>query len=447
MILRNLNYSTWLKNHHEQHHASWFRQYYPFLVLSKIKINQSLITKVQEIQLGRIRYRAKIRSITPQENNRTKIIVHLSDSFSSKTQKWQNRSWSTDFVIIASKDGEFITVFTKKKDPTKQLIIDFNQGRFEKLADIKSIPLSNILIQSSILGLAEKIFPGGKQDQNFEWLPQGVTKSIEHNGLKRKKSNFFNPLYSLDRVAWVCYSFNEEKAHRIGIYNGDQCERLYVIYINPTFTKHHRCKYEHVQIISLTEFSALTEKSEIIGRQIKFLQNHMNPFSERLSKKGLLEEISNPKKTNYEILKSDLMEAMAMMKLVPSNQNEMFYYLSAMNLINAFINKERKGKTSKSKMFKEMYFFKSYLTKVLDIQVSNNSILGELFIGKGVVYVKVLDFQFSFHSIKMTEVLKHYANSNNNVKMEWSGIRLQPIAPLVLKLARYGCPKGITTKT
>jgi hypothetical protein len=202
-----------------------------------------------------------------------------------------------------------------------------------------------------------------------------------------------------------------------------------------------------VQIISLTEFSALTEKSEIIGRQIKFLQNHMNPFSERLSKKGLLEEISNPKKTNYEILKSDLMEAMAMMKLVPSNQNEMFYYLSAMNLINAFINKERKGKTSKSKMFKEMYFFKSYLTKVLDIQVSNNSILGELFIGKGVVYVKVLDFQFSFHSIKMTEVLKHYANSNNNVKMEWSGIRLQPIAPLVLKLARYGCPKGITTKT
>ena len=55
---------------------------------------------------------------------------------------------------------------------------------------------------------------------------------------------------------------------------------------------------------------------------------------------------------------------------------------------------------------------------------------------KGPIYIKVLDLQFSFYSIPRTKEINIYTNSERNIPQGWSGIRLQPVAPLVLRLAR-----------
>jgi len=53
----------------------------------------------------------------------------------------------------------------------------------------------------------------------------------------------------------------------------------------------------------------------------------------------------------------------------------------------------------------------------------------------GVAYVDILGVQFSFHAIPRTKRISDYIASGQNSSQPWSGIRLQPIAPLVLEWA------------
>ena len=77
----------------------------------------------------------------------------------------------------------------------------------------------------------------------------------------KKKANRFSPIYSIDRDIWVCYSFSEEKAHRLAFYNANQCKNLIVVFCNPTYTRHHRCDYIGTKIISLYELSELVSSA------------------------------------------------------------------------------------------------------------------------------------------------------------------------------------------
>lgn len=52
------------------------------------------------------------------------------------------------------------------------------------------------------------------------------------------------------------------------------------------------------------------------------------------------------------------------------------------------------------------------------------------------MYVTVRGVQFSFHAIPRLPDLAAYASSPMNRRQEWSGIRLQPVAPLALRWAR-----------
>jgi hypothetical protein len=54
----------------------------------------------------------------------------------------------------------------------------------------------------------------------------------------------------------------------------------------------------------------------------------------------------------------------------------------------------------------------------------------------GLVYVSIRGLQFSFHAIPRTSVISAYECSKQNVPQAWAELRLQPVAPLVLKWAR-----------
>jgi hypothetical protein len=440
MKLKNLSFDQWLKNHANDHNDKWCRELYPFVVFKQIEFGQSYINIEQKIDFNGITYCVIITKIELQENERYRASFDISTSPNSKKQEWEQRNWNTTFQIVYSQEFEFITIFTKKDDPSKEYVIKFMKGNFDKINHVKSIPVSELLIRTLILHIAEEVYPDGKHNQEYEFDKDGINDTPEHPYFPRKRANFFTPIYSIDKDLWICYSFSEEKAHRIAFYNSNQCHRLIVVYCNPTYSKHHRCTYKGTEIISIYE---LSEKVSPAARrqyekQIRFLQNHLN-LPDSVNIQEVLNEINYPKNIEYEIHKTDLMEALGTLKIIPKDESDFFHSLCCMNLINAYLSSKKKTKqpsSKDSKLFRYMYSFKSYLSNILTQCIMSKNLSVPIYIEKNLVMVEAYGFQFSFHNVPLNDVLEAYKDSEANRKMEWKGKRLQPIAPLLLKYSR-----------
>lgn len=448
MKIQNLSYETWIKNHEPNHADKWLRELYPYQVFSKIDFDISLIDSQQNINFNGVKYYAQVSKIELQNNNRYRATFNLSSESHSQYLSWHNRKWDSTFQIIYTSDCKFVTIFSKKEDPSKDLIVRYMKGNFDKIVENRSIPISELLITTLILEISELAYPGGKHRFNFPILSEGILNHPEHPHFKSTFKEFA-PLYSIDRGNWICFSFNEEKAHRIAFYLANQCQKLTVVFCNPTYTPHHRCNYESVEVCSLYQY---TDKiSNFIRlkfeRQIRFLQSHLN--RQVLFNISELElEIKNPKLHQYEIKKPDLLEALSVIKIIPSDKFDIFYSLAAMNLINAFLTQNTKAehlKTKELRTFKRMYFFKNHLADLLTALILRKELSIALYINKDAVIVEIFDFQFSFHSVPSNEVLKEYEATESNREIIWRGIRLQPISPLIFyysQALRYQKPPG-----
>ena len=437
MRLNNCNFKTWSNNHSPDHKDRVYRELYPYKVFDKIDFDFSQINKEQVISFNNIEYYVEILKIEIQDNTKYRTTFNLNTIPKSNTQKWKQRTWKEKFQIIYSQEYDFITVYTKKEDSSKSYLKDFFKGNFDNISENKSIPVSDLLFRTLVLMLSEDLFGEGQHYDEFKYIPDGIRYLPEHPQMIRKSVNYFAPIYSKKRDLWVCHSFNEEKAHRIGFYNGNQCKELYVIYCNPTYTRHHRCKYENVQIVSLFEFAFKNSKKiyNNYDKQIRFLQNHLNK-QEDYSIEKLEREIQSPSSQEYEIYKSELMEALGIMKIVPTNKNDLFYYLASMNLLNFWINRNKQQKDNKEKLFREMYFFKTYLSETVTHLVTNDNLTSKIYLEANLVMIELNNFQFSFHNVPLNDKLKNYLKSNDNKYMEWKGKKLQPISPLIFRYAK-----------
>lgn len=439
MKLQDLDFPTWCKNHPEDHDSKWCRELYPYNVFRHIDFSDTKLNVEQKIEFNRVDYYVTLTKIELQENGRHRTTFKLYTKPASKNQAWKKRTWDTKFQIVYTPDGHFITVFTKKEDPSKDLVVRFMKGSFEKISTNKSIPISELLLRTLLLHISEENFPNGLHYQSFKYLNDGVRFLPEFPEFKRKQLDFA-PIYSLDRKLWICYAFTEEKAHRVAFFNANQCDRIVVVYCNPSYTKHQRCKYLNTEILSIYEFSNLLLPQLRIKyeSQIKFLQNHLN-ISRKFNSDELLHEIKSPKKEIYEIDKSDLMEALGVMKIIPDDEFDTFYSLAAINLINAWISRKRvyNEKTIKEqKLFKNMYYFKTYLSNIITDLIKKQSDFAKVYIHRDLAMVEILGFQFSFHHTQKNETIDSYELSELNKEIIWTRKRLQQIAPLMLHYAR-----------
>lgn len=440
MKIHNVTFDTWLKNHDSNHKDKWYRELYPFNVIQNIDFSDEKLEKEQVVYFNRIKYYIIIKNIELQDNDRYRTTFEISTQPQSKDQQWKNRKWDNIFQIVYSQDYEFITVFTKKEDPSKDIVEKFMKGNFEKITENRSIPISELLIRTLILHLAEETFENGKHRQDFKLIKEGVRKLESHPDFKLNNYNSsFAPIYSVDRKIWICYSFNEDKAHRLGFLFSNQCEKLYVIYCNPTYTKHHRCSYEDTYIISLFDFSniSILKVNTKYEKHIRFIQNHLNK-PENLKPEELLKEIQNPKLEWYEIKKSEFMEAYAFLKVMPKDNNDFFHSLCCFNLINSFLSEKLESniKKKEKQKFKDMYYFKTYLADIITKRIENSDYSVPMYLTKELLFIELFDFQFSFHSIPLNSTLKNFRKSEFNNEIIWSGKRLQPIAPLLLNYSR-----------
>ena len=110
------------------------------------------------------------------------------------------------------------------------------------------------------------------------------------------------------------------------------------------------------------------------------------------------------------------------------NTKGLFYYLTAVNLLNAAIKrKEYKNKLRYS-------FIKGKVAVIVEYMIRRYTLYNVNYYyseSESCIYRKVYDVVFSFHNIP-TEILE-YEDVGKQKKIEWSGIRLQRIAqPLFL---------------
>jgi hypothetical protein len=438
MLLKSLNFETWSKNHPTDHYDKWYRQLYPFDVLSRVNFSAQLIGKDQEIYFEDVLYRATIVKIDLQSNGRYKATVNLSTQIQEENLKWLRRAWATSFQVIYSIEYYFITVFTKKEDPSKEAVVNFMKGRFDKVTHTRSLPISEFLFRTLLLDIAEYNYPGGEVYSSFKYSMNGVRKLPMNDKFNNICENF-QPLYALERKLWLCYSFNEEKAHRMAFYYSNQCEKLIVVYCNPTYTKHERCMYQDIDVISLFQFAKIKHQISTTKYegQIRFLQNHLQQ-SDATSLEELKCEIDNPARKMYPIANNILMEALSIIKVIPENEYDFFYFLSCANLINAWLGRKRKMEQislKDKKSLKDIYFFKTYVVNTISEWILNSK-SPDIFMDKEILYITSFDFQFSFHSIPITDILTKYLKNSIKSTSTWKGKRLQPIAPLLVDYAR-----------
>lgn len=123
------------------------------------------------------------------------------------------------------------------------------------------------------------------------------------------------------------------------------------------------------------------------------------------------------------ITENDYSEAMYYLKTNPLETTEdYFIFFAAINLINSFI-KENKGFS---------YSFKSFIKRGIDSLIDKPNLNIKFSYTKDLILVQIYNMQFTFHSGELSDKMKTYKVEEIN----WSGIRLQPIALSIFNLAR-----------
>ena len=114
------------------------------------------------------------------------------------------------------------------------------------------------------------------------------------------------------------------------------------------------------------------------------------------------------------------------------NSLDVFFFCASINLLNTYVKDKKRNKNIVSS-----YKFKSYLLKGIENMIVNNIKDIEIYISKkeDVIYIKIFDFQFSFHSVGNTAIIENYSKSNKNIYQKWEGLRLQPISPIIFNKA------------
>ena len=111
-------------------------------------------------------------------------------------------------------------------------------------------------------------------------------------------------------------------------------------------------------------------------------------------------------------------------------KEDWFKFLASVNLLNSYVKKDYALEE-----IKKSYIFKNFISDVIEDIILNKISGVDIYYTKEVVYIRINKYQFSFHYVKETDIIRDYKNSVRNVEQEWEGIRLQPIAMSIFKKA------------
>jgi hypothetical protein len=440
MEISSIDFDTWCKNHPQDHDAKWCRELYPWEVFQRIDYDHSTLSTQQTIVVANEVYTATIEKCYVAENERINYLIRLGSIPSSKRQQWNQRAWNDLFHLVADSSGYFITLYTEKKDPSKVLLRKFLSSMLADIESVRSLPISSLLFRSLISYAAHDSYAGLQRFKSFPVLPAPVERKVRQ--IQPLRHDTYEPFLSKDRDLWIISSFTEEKAHRQALRLAGQAKKLIAVFCHPTFTQHHRCVVQSASVVSLSEF--LRMLSPAIHRcyiqQARFLINNLRQEPNESGKPLTSDAIFNIIKTQQKpmpIHTVDLREAKAGLGMIVTTTGDAAYVCACANLLNAALNQRLKTYDGSLKLAKEVYSFKSIFGRAIEDIIWRSPPDVRVYVERGgLVYISVRGLQFSFHAIPRTSAISAYECSEQNTPQAWAELRLQPVAPLVLKWAK-----------
>jgi hypothetical protein len=222
MRVHSIDFDTWCKNHsHDlepppsgsnQSDSKWCRELYPWEVFPRIDYSSTMLKIPQNISIGEAEYTATITDRFVGKNGRSNFKIRLVSAPPSRRSTWEYGQWNEVFQLVVDPSGYIRTLFCNNKEPGKRLLNRFFNGEFEQIENIRSLPISRFFFRSLISYIAHGQYPGLSRLSEVE-----ICERVNNTQTFPTHHRRFAPLLSCDRALWICYSFYEEKAHRLAI--------------------------------------------------------------------------------------------------------------------------------------------------------------------------------------------------------------------------------------
>lgn len=420
MPLQNVTFANWLRSHrYKDPEERWLRELYPWPVLARVECDDKHVGHTQRIIHDGVEYDVTLKWVRWQPQKGTFKYRMLVES---EGLGWHARSWCDEFDMCGAPDGTFVTLFhAKKEEPLEKIARAFFGRRWGDLkpGSLKSLAVSRFLAASIVGEVAEQAF----RDARLEHYPEAR--------LFRDAS----PILASGRDLWLGYRFFSEDAYAWARRSAGSASRVISLYFADTTYQFKTDLPSGTEVQSVTQL----DSTELGGRYADLILALLRglevpaefPPSDQLAPIvfGRAHAPVSP------IMEADVHEALAALKRPCVSKAEFRYQLAAGVVLNAWIEDERRLGFNKRKRF---YAFKQRLDALIrwadEAKLPGVQLWAELLPGGAspVLYIRIDEVDFSFHAIPFAR----YLLDSDNKQQTWSGMRLKPIAPIVLAWAR-----------
>ena len=419
MRLNGVSFENWLRSHtHKVPKERWLRELYPWPILAEVDCDEGLIGVTQQIRYDFTEYEATLRSVHWQPNHGTfKYRVFVE----SNGLGWHSRAVCDEYDMCGSPDGTFITLFHRKKqEPLERIARAFFSRRWSGLSrhDFKSLAVSRFLAASIVSEVAKRAY---------------VDAGLAHYPRSRIAGGS-SPMFASGPDLWLGFRFFSEDAYAWARRSARKAKRVVALYFADTKYQFRTDLPSSSFVRSVYEVDAESgcELQDLILALLRRLE-----LPTEVPSIARLEEIvrGRVQVSTVQVSESDVHEALAVLRSPCHSKGALRYQLAAGVILNAWIESERRLGFVKRKKF---YAFKQRIGALMR-WAETNSLPGvdlwyERVVGTSqpIAFFRIDGVDFSFHAVTGVQD-KRFADPNH---FTWSGVRLKPIAPLVLRWAR-----------
>lgn len=434
MESNSFSYADWLKTHARSKTSleKLERSLVPFDLFSQIDVFSLKEGYSGEIEHEGNRYWFVVRSVS--ENNH--LMVYVIDIHCvNQKNKWKDVLMGyTNFKVI-TKDTKIVTIYSTEENFFQDVLTKFETERYDELFSLRSVYLNNLLARYIIIKLSEEFL-------------------LDYRCLRSYKTDYGNlsVLMSDEIKHWILYAFTKKEANELARRYDKISKRLTVVYfVNQNFVDEKQNENYHsgtAKVVSIKEFykelNVRQGKRIVIERQIMFLLQMLHKSNLNWDEDELLLAINNAptmhsKKVEYMSVPAMLLEdALNVLVEDYSNLLDIFHFLCAGNLLNAYTNILRREKDINHKKMNAIYRFKAKIFEVVMrlVETNNQNVKVALCHYKQekeytlLVNIKVekRDYQFRFRGMSPSVLAKMH-DLNISTNGDFAERRMQPIAP------------------
>lgn len=416
MKLCNVSFATWLSTHrHKDPQERWLRELYPWPVFAQVDCAPELIGVVQKLTHDEQEFEVTLKSIQWQESHGTfryRMYVETAGL------GWHGRALSDTYDLCAAPDGRFVTLFhTKKKEPLEKIARAFFARRWSDISqdEFRSLTVSRFLTASLISGIIEK---------------SNRYRGLQHYPTSRLVGS--SPMFARSNDIRIGYRYFSEDVYKWARASSHYKESVLSVYFAETKYQIDTTLPPNARVTSATEFD---EAEGGICRDLINVLLRMEVPQIDISDDALYSVVyGRVESLPIMVSDADVHESLAVLKSRCNSKQALRYHLSAAVVINAWIDQERKAGFVQRKKF---YAFKQQIPELVmwakRAQPEGVCVWREVSSStkEPALFIRIDGVDFSFHAIPKVVNLADESSS-----LRWSGVRLKPIAPIVLRWAR-----------